>query len=82
MCKGVALIILGCIVSPMKTAHDIIERAGREAVMDRFNVKVRVIQHHLANGRLPADWYAGLCELTGQDKLPLHIFSFKGIGGK
>ena len=63
----------------MKTAHDIIERAGREAVMERFNVKMRVIQHHLANGRLPAEWYAGLCDMTGQVSLPLSLFNFKGM---
>lgn len=64
----------------MKTAHDIIERAGREAVMERFKVKTRVIQHHLANGRLPAEWYAGLCDMTGQVSLPLSLFNFKGMG--
>ena len=63
----------------MKTAHDIIDRAGREAVMDRFSVKMRVIQHHLSNGKLPAEWYAGLCDLTDQDRLPLHLFNFKGM---
>ena len=63
----------------MTTAHDIIERAGREAVMERFNVKMRVIQHHLANGRLPAEWYAGLCDMTGQVSLPLTLFNFKGM---
>ena len=63
----------------MKTAHDIIERAGREAVMERFNVKMRVIQHHLANERLPAEWYAGLCDMTGQVSLPLSLFNFKGM---
>ena len=63
----------------MNTAHDIIERAGREAVMERFGVKMRVIQHHLANGRLPAEWYAGLCDMTGQVSLPLTLFNFKGM---
>jgi hypothetical protein len=63
----------------MKTAHDIIDRATRQAVMDRFGVKPRVIQHHLANGKLPAEWYAGLCDLTGQDGLPVSLFNFKGI---
>lgn len=65
----------------MNTAHDIIERAGREAVMERFNVNQRVIQHHLANGKLPAAWYAGLCDMTGQVSLPLTLFNFKGMGG-
>jgi hypothetical protein len=62
----------------MKTAHDIIDRATRQAVMDRFGVKPRVIQHHLANGKLPAEWYAGLCELAGHD-LPRYLFTFKGM---
>ena len=64
----------------MNTAHDIIDAVGREAVMERFNVKMRVIQHHLANGRLPAEWYAGLCDMTGQVSLPLSLFNFKGMG--
>jgi hypothetical protein len=63
----------------MKTAQDIIDTIGRERVMDLFGVKVRVIQHHLARGTLPADWYAGLCDLAGQD-LPRHLFTFKGYG--
>ena len=63
----------------MNTAQDIIDAATREAVMERFGVKMRVIQHHLSNGRLPAEWYAGLCDMTGQVSLPLTLFNFKGM---
>ena len=62
----------------MKTAKDIIERAGLDAVKARFDVKDRLIRHHAANNKLPAGWYAGLCDMTKQ-KLPLDLFSFKGM---
>jgi len=63
----------------MKTPHDIIEAAGRNAVKARLGVKDRVIQHYLREGKLPASWYFALADMTGQTLLPVHLFSFKGL---
>jgi hypothetical protein len=64
----------------MKTAHDIIEVAGRDQVKARLGVQDRVIQHHLSNEKLPAAWYFALADMTGQTLLPVNLFSFKGLG--
>ncbi len=62
----------------MKTARDIIEQVGRDAIKDRFGVQDRVIRHNIARGVLPSDWYAALCEMAGQD-LPRDAFSFRAM---
>jgi hypothetical protein len=62
----------------MKTAQDIVDAVGRDAIRIRFGVKDRVIRSHVAEGQLPASWFAAMCEMTGQD-LPRSLFTFKGV---
>ena len=61
----------------MKTVHDIIDAAGRDAIKDRFGVQDRVIRMAISQNRIAASWFAALEEMTGQP-LPRHLFSFKG----
>lgn len=61
----------------MKTAHDIIEAAGRANVRSRMDVGDRVLQLYIKDDKLPAAWFDSLEQMCGQP-LPRHLFSFKG----
>lgn len=61
----------------MKTAHDIIEAAGRANVRSRMDVGDRVLQLYIKDDKLPAAWFDSLEQMCGQT-LPRHLFSFKG----
>lgn len=63
----------------MKTASDIIETIGRDAILRTFGVKPRVLRHYGTTGQLPASWFDALERMAGRE-LPRHLFSFKGLG--
>ena len=46
----------------MKTAHDIIEAAGRANVRSRMDVGDRVLQLYIKDDKLPAAWFDDLHE--------------------
>ena len=77
--KGVDCIFFAVSMGGMKSAQDIIEAIGRDRIKDRFGVNDRVVRHYAATGRLPAQWFAALCEMAGQD-LPRTLFTFRGYG--
>lgn len=62
----------------MKTAHEIIDAVGRDAIKARFGVQDRVVRLAISQDRIAASWFAALEEMTGQP-LPRHLFSFKGM---
>lgn len=62
----------------MKTAHDIIENVGVDAICERLGIKTQAVYKARRNGVLPAPWYAALSDMVGHD-LPRHLFSFKGV---
>ena len=60
-------------------AKDIIQQAGGVTVVaDRFDAKVPYVRRLQYGGRLPAAWYAALCDMTSRD-LPRSAFTFKGL---
>jgi hypothetical protein len=61
----------------MKNTRDIIDNMGREAIAKKLGVALRRVDRARTEERIPASWYAGLCDLAGQD-LPRHLFTFKG----
>ena len=63
----------------MKTAHDIVAKVGRDAIKDRFGVKDRVIRHHVERNKLPAEWFAAICEMMKRKDLPRHLFTFRSM---
>lgn len=63
----------------MKTAHDIIEYAGRDRLMAAVNVKEGAVRMALKEGKLPASWYHALEQLCGRP-LDRSLFTFKGQG--
>ena len=63
----------------MKNARDVIDNIGRDAIAQKLGVALRRVDRARTEERIPASWYAGLCELVGQD-LPRHFFTFKGLG--
>jgi len=61
----------------MENVTQIIEAAGgRQAVIAAFNIKLRVLLHHVQAGQLPAVWFAVLEDMANQ-QLPRELFSFK-----
>lgn len=59
-------------------AAKLIRVIGRDRIKKAFGVQDRVLQHHAAQGLLPAAWYDGLCRLAGAD-LPRSLFTFKDV---
>jgi hypothetical protein len=59
----------------MKPA-DILDSLGRERVAAAIGVDMRRVQRAANEDRLPALWYAALCDLAGHD-LPREVFTFK-----
>ena len=62
----------------MKTTKEIIESIGRDAIASKLEVAPRRVDRARTEERFAASWYAGLCDLAGQD-LPRHLFTFKGV---
>ena len=62
----------------MKNTRDIIDNMGRDAIAQKLGVALRRVDRARTEERIPASWYAGLCDLAGQD-LPRHLFTFKGL---
>ena len=58
----------------MKTASDIIDYIGPEALMARLGIGHDAIKLARKNGKIPALWYAAIREMA----LPDEVFSFKG----
>jgi hypothetical protein len=62
----------------MKNTREIIDTLGRAAIAQKLGVALRRVDRARTDERIAASWYAGLCELAGQD-LPRHLFTFKGM---
>jgi hypothetical protein len=58
------------------TSHIIDAAGGRQAVIDALGIKLRVLQHHIQHGQLPAVWFWVLEDMANQP-LPRNLFSFK-----
>ena len=62
----------------MKNTREIIDTLGRDAIAQKLGVALRRVDRARTDERIAASWYAGLCELAGQD-LPRNLFTFKGM---
>ena len=63
----------------MKSTKKIADRIGRRVLADRFGVSSQLVWHHAdKNGRFPAAWYDGCCELAGEE-LPRDLFNWKPL---
>lgn len=60
----------------METPREILDSLGREAIAARLGVDRRRVMRAAYEDRLPAVWYATLCEMAGRD-LPRDVFNFK-----
>ena len=67
---------LRAIVGRMMKPADILDSLGRERVAAAVGVDMRRVQRAAFDDRLPALWYAALCDLAGHD-LPRDAFTFK-----
>ena len=65
-----------CYGSAMNTPRDILDSLGRERVAAAVGVDMRRVNRAALEDRLPALWYAALCDLAGRD-LPRDRFTFK-----
>ncbi len=61
----------------MKTASEIIDFVGQDAVMAELKVQADAVRKAKASGVLPASWYDAMERLAGRP-LPRSVFSFKG----
>ena len=57
-------------------AAEMLNSLGRESVAAAVGVDMRRIHRAAFDERLPALWYAALCDLAGYD-LPHELFTFK-----
>jgi predicted GIY-YIG superfamily endonuclease len=55
----------------------LIDLLGRNEISKAIDVRPRRVDRARGEERLPASWWAGLCELAGYD-LPRQLFTFKG----
>lgn len=62
----------------MKTARDIVDTLGAEAISARVGVKTSAVRNARVANKLPALWYVALCNMAGE-QLPHQAFTFKGI---
>lgn len=62
----------------MKTASDIIQFIGRDAIVEAFGLSVRRVNEMAHEGEIPAALYDGLERLAGRP-LPRDAFSFKSV---
>ena len=62
----------------MDTPRELIDRLGCDAMAARLGVKRGNVSNYRIEDKLPAAWYAALCDMAGQD-LPKTMFSFKGF---
>lgn len=65
------------IVGGMKTAPEIIDYIGQDALMAALNVQADAVRKARKSGVLPAAWYDAMERLAGRP-LPRSLFSFKG----
>lgn len=61
----------------MKTAPEIIDYIGQDALMAALNVQADAVRKARKSGVLPAAWYDAMERLAGRP-LPRSLFSFKG----
>ena len=61
---------------PMKTPMEIIDALGVEQVAAEIGVDRRRVLRARHDDQLPALWYSGICEMTGE-ALPHELFTFK-----
>ena len=60
----------------MKTPMQIIDALGVEQVAAQIGVDRRRVLRARYDDQMPALWYAGICEMTGE-ALPYELFTFK-----
>lgn len=65
-----------CNMVGMNTPREILDGLGSEAIAARLGVDHRRVKNAAYEARLPAAWYATLCEMAGND-LPRDVFTFK-----
>ena len=64
-------------VFSMKTAPEIIDYVGQDAIMAELGVQADAVRKARAAGVLPASWYDAMERLAGRP-LPRSVFTFKG----
>ena len=62
----------------METAHDIVDRIGRDRVAEMMGIQPSAVYEALRRNKLPSSWYLALCREVGQT-LPAAAFAFKGM---
>lgn len=62
----------------MKTARDIVDTLGAEAISARVGVKRQAVYNARTANKLPALWYVALNQMAGE-QLPHEAFTFKAV---
>jgi hypothetical protein len=75
--KSLARVFILCERLYMENTKQIIDSIGKPRIKAAMGVTDSQINRHGAAGILPASWF-DFCEKATGQKLPRHLFSFKG----
>lgn len=67
----------------MNTVPQIVDRLGRQEIIDRLGVRTSSVTDAISDGVFPARWYGELKEMADEQgiELPLELFNWRKASG-